>query len=90
MGDLFLARNWPEETLTSYRAAIARDASLRTDAAIIRGAISLLDSNSRWWDAAKFLANDVDARDALADAAEHDLSPIIRNRAKDVLAKLPP
>jgi serine/threonine protein kinase len=89
LGDLYLARNWPSETLASYRAAIAKDPALRTDPAIIAGAISLLDSSSRWWDAARFLAADVDARAALADAADHGANELIRTRARDVLAKLP-
>lgn len=89
LGDLYLARNWPSETLASYRAAIANDPALRTDPAIIAAAISLLDSASRWWDAAKFLATDVDARTELANAAEHGANAIIRARARDVLQKLP-
>jgi serine/threonine-protein kinase len=89
IAEVFLARNWPAETLAAYRAAVARDPALRTDASIIAGAISLLDSNSRWWDAARFLERDVDAKAALTEAAARDLTPVIRERAAAILAKLP-
>jgi serine/threonine-protein kinase len=90
LGDLYLARNWPEPTLKNYRAALALDPGLREDAAIIRAVISLLDSQSRGWDAHKFLLEDVGkpAMPVLTDTVLNDPSAGIRNRAKAVLDKL--
>jgi hypothetical protein len=90
LGNLYLARNWPEPTLKNYRAAIALDPSLREDVAIIKAVISLLDSQSRGWDAHKFLAEEVGkaAIPALTDTVLNDPSASIRNRAKAVLDKL--
>jgi hypothetical protein len=90
LGNLYLARNWPDPTLKNYRAALARDPSLRDDPAIIKAVISLLDSQSRGWDAHKFLEEDVGkaAIPVLTDTVLNDPNAGIRNRAKAVLDKL--
>jgi hypothetical protein len=90
LGHLYLARNWPGPTLKAYRAAIARDPALREDPSIVKGAISLLDSGTRGWDAQKFLEEDIGAvaMPTLIDTVLNDPSASIRNRAKAVLDKL--
>ena len=87
LGALHLARNWPAQTLRSYRAALARDPALRADPEMIAGAISLLDSNSRWWDAVRFLQHDIGAAaaGAVQQAAAHGRTPMVRQRAAQLL-----
>jgi serine/threonine-protein kinase len=88
-GHLHNARNWPGPALKAYRAAIARDPALKTDADLLAAAISILDSTTRWWDAARFLERDVGP--PAIPALEHAVATrnsIIKKRARAILAKL--
>jgi hypothetical protein len=89
LGRVYDGLGWPRQTVESYRDAIKLDPALRSDPALIRDLIDLLDSRSTWQLAARTLEHDVGAPAIPAlDAVQARGTPTVRERAARIRSKL--
>ena len=90
LGRVYLQLDWPKQVLAAWRDAIRLDPTLRGDAALIRGVVSLLDSKSTWPQASRFLEREIGAAaiPALTATAKEHPSRTVRGRAAAILRRL--
>jgi len=90
LGDLYFSRGWWSDALAKYREAIKLSPGYRRRITIQKNAIEALGSDRSYARARVLLVRDVrvSALPALHRAAEHDVNPVVRKRARLIAAQI--